>query len=166
MKIDIYLLLFKNKMSNIYNMESSTEFLNENNIDWCVVPIKNKKTDWSNTGLEIVMEELYEVEEIQIACNKYVEKKLKIKDNKQTAEFLKKQFFGVPKNYFDNPVMLPRIQEMYLNETRFNNWTIVCDTSNVIQLDIDINTEEDFNKLSTAGKKLLKSSSELISISN
>ena len=141
-------------MSNIYNMESSTEFLNENNIDWCVVPIKNKKTDWSNTGLEIVMEELYEVEEIQIACNKYVEKKLKIKDNKQTAEFLKKQFFGVPKNYFDNPVMLPRIQEMYLNETRFNNWTIVCDTSNVIQLDIDINTEEDFNKLSTAGKKL------------
>ena len=130
-------------MSNIYNMESSTEFLNENNIDWCVVPIKNKKTDWSNTGLEIVMEELYEVEEIQIACNKYVEKKLKIKDNKQTAEFLKKQFFGVPKNYFDNPVMLPLIQEMYLNETRFNDWTIVCDTSNVIQLDIDIDTEED-----------------------
>ena len=143
-------------MSNIYNMESSTEFLNENNIDWCVVPIKNKKTDWSNTGLEIVMEELYEVEEIQIACNKYVEKKLKIKDNKQTAEFLKKQFFGVPKNYFDNPVMLPLIQEMYLNETRFNDWTIVCDTSNVIQLDIDIDTEEDYKKLSTAGKDLYK----------
>jgi len=143
-------------MSKLYNMESSTEFLNENNIDWCVVPIKNKKTDWSNTYLEGVMTDLYKVEEIQIACDKYVEKKLKMKDNKQTAEFLKKQFFGVPQNYFANPVMLPLIQDMYINEKIFNNWTIVCDTSNVIQLDIDINTEEDFNKLSTAGKKLYK----------
>ena len=137
-------------------MEDTTEFLNENNIDWCVIPIKNKTTDWKNSGLAIVMTELYIEEEIKIACDKYVDKKLKLKDNKQTAEFLKLQFFGVPKNYFDNPVMLPLIQELYLDENQFKEWTIVCDTSNVIQLDIDVNDKDEFNKLSTAGKKLYK----------
>ena len=102
------------------------------------------------------MTELYIEEEIKIACDKYVDKKLKLKDNKQTAEFLKLQFFGVPKNYFDNPVMLPLIQELYLDENQFKEWTIVCDTSNVIQLDIDVNDKDEFNKLSTAGKKLYK----------
>ena len=91
-------------MSIQYNMEDSIKFLNENNIDWCVIPTKNKKTDWSNTGLDIVVEELYDIEEIKIACDKYVEKKLKRADNKQTEEFLKKQFCGVPQNYFANPV--------------------------------------------------------------
>ncbi len=141
-------------MSIQYNMEDSIKFLNENNIDWCVIPTKNKKTDWSNTGLDIVVEELYDIEEIKIACDKYVEKKLKRADNEQTPEFLKKQFFGVSQNYFANPVMLKPIQTLYEEETQFKKWTIICDTSNVIQLDIDVNTEEDYNKLSTAGKKL------------
>jgi hypothetical protein len=77
-------------MSIQYNMEDSIQFLNENNIDWCVIPTKNKKTDWSNTGLDIVVEELYAIEEIQIACDKYVEKKLKRADNKQSCRLFKK----------------------------------------------------------------------------
>lgn len=141
-------------MSIQYNMEDSIKFLNENNIDWCVIPTKNKTTDWSNAGLALIMGDLYKIEEIKIACDKYVEKKLKRADNKQTPEFLKLQFFGVPQNYFANPVMLQLIQEAYEDEEQFKNWTIICDTSNVIQLDIDVNTEEDYNKLSTAGKKL------------
>jgi len=141
-------------MSIQYNMEDSIKFLNENNIDWCVIPTKNKTTDWSNAGLAILMGDLYAIEEIKIACDKYVEKKLKRADNEQTPAFLKLQFFGVPQNYFANPVMLPLIQEAYEDEALYNDWTIICDTSNVIQLDIDVNTEEDYNKLSTAGKQL------------
>ncbi len=141
-------------MSIQYNMEDSIKFLNENNIDWCVIPTKNKTTDWSNAGLAILMGDLYAIEEIKIACDKYVEKKLKRADNEQTPAFLKLQFFGVPQNYFANPLMLKPQQTLYEEETIFKEWTIICDTSNVIQLDIDVNTEEDYNKLSTAGKKL------------
>ncbi len=148
-------------------METTTTYLNEKNINWVAVCIKDKKPHFGNTFKNNYVKQLIEDKEcfelIQTSLEKKLEEYNKLIDKNKDNEDFKKpnkpsyDIICADQNYMlSNDILIKKSQEIYIDEELYKKgFMIATDTSDIIQLDIDIDTDEDYNnKLTKNGKKL------------
>lgn len=149
-------------------MKTTTEYLNENDINWVAVSVVNKKPTYTDTYKNVYVKQLIEDTECLELIEKQVEKKLQeqkilIEKNKDNEDF---KIPTPPSNssvcasqefMLSNTTLIKKSQQIFIEEKLYSKGFIVCtDTSNIIQFDIDIDTDEDYDKLTQKGKKMYK----------
>jgi len=134
-------------------MKSATEFLTDNDINWVATKIKkigDKKTPDFSNGFPEYVNKLMECED----CLKIIEERIeKMKEKK--PDYNKFKACGSQDFMLSNTTLMKKSQQIFIDEQLYKKGFIVAtDTSNIIQFDIDIDTEEDYAKLSNKGKKM------------
>ncbi len=134
-------------------MKTTTEYLNDNDINWVGVSVKNKKPYYSDTYKNVYVKQLTEDTECLELIEKYVEKK--IQEGK--ADYNMEKACSAQEFMLSNTTLIKKSQQIFIEEKLYSKGFIVCtDTSNIIQFDIDIDTDEDYDKLTQKGKKMYK----------
>jgi len=130
-------------------METTTEYLNENNINWVAVSVKNKKPYYSDTYNNVYVKQLTEDNECLELIEKYVEKK--IQEGKEDYNICKA--CSAQEFMLSNTTLIKKSQQIFIDEQLYNKgFMIATDTTEIIQFDIDIDTDEDYNNLTKKGK--------------
>ena len=147
-------------------MKTTTEYLNENDINWVAVSVVNKKPTYTDTYKNVYVKQLIEDTECLELIEKQIEIKLEeqkilIEKNKDNEDF---KIPTPPSNssviasqdfMLSNTTLIKKSQQIYIDEKLYSRGFIIAtDTSNIIQLDIDIDTDEDYSNLTNKGKKL------------
>ena len=144
-------------------MKSTTDYLNKNNIEWIPICLQNKKPYYSQVFKNIYCEKIFEDTDCLELVNNYVNKKMDEQKNKQDPtkinteiiEYFKSSALMSSQFMLSNPILIKKSQEIYIQEKLYNKeFIITIDTKNVIQLDIDIEDESQYNKLDNEGKKM------------
>ena len=142
-------------------MKNTILYLNKNNIDWFPISIQNKKPHYSENYKNIYCKKIFEDTDCLELVNEYVDKKM-LEQNEEkdstkikTEENLKLSALMSYNFMLSNPILIKKSQEIYLEEKLYNkNFIITIDTKNVIQLDIDIEDQAQYNSLDNDGKKI------------
>jgi phage/plasmid-associated DNA primase len=132
-------------------MKTTTEYLNDNDINWVGVPVINKKFVYSDTYTNVYLKQILEDNECLKLVEEYVEKKLEEgnKDYNSSKACSAQEFM------LSNDTLIKKSQKIFIEEKLYNRGFIIAtDTTNVIQLDIDIDTDEDYNNLTNKGRKM------------
>mgnify|MGYP003640710876 FL=1 len=131
-------------------MKTTTEYLNDNDINWVGVPIVNKKINFSDTYKYVYVKQLMADTECLEIIEKWVESQLEKKPDYNCEKACGNQEFMLSNN-----TLMKKSQQIFIDEKLYSRGFIIAtDTSNIIQFDIDIDTDEDYSNLTNKGKKL------------
>jgi phage/plasmid-associated DNA primase len=132
-------------------MKSTTEYLNENDINWIAVSVVNKKPTYTDTYKNVYVKQITEDIECLEIIEKYVEKK--IQEGK--ADYNMEKACAAQEFMLSETTLIKKSQQIFIDEKLYaRGFIIATDTSNIIQFDIDIDTDEDYANLTNKGKKL------------
>ena len=125
-------------------MLNTIKYLNDNEINWFPVSIKDKKPNFGDTYKNIFVKKLTE----DADCLEELENRM---EEKTDSSYIK---ICADTNYMlSNEILCSKSQQIFTEEKLYmNGFIISIDTSDIIQLDIDIDTDDDLKKLSKNGR--------------
>ena len=118
-------------------MKTTTEYLNDNDINWVGVPVINKKFVYSDTYTNVYLKQILEDNECLKLVEEYVEKKLEEgnKDYNSSKACSAQEFM------LSNDTLIKKSQKIFIEEKLYNRGFIIAtDTTNVIQLEKNVST--------------------------
>ena len=125
-------------------MLNTIKYLNDNEINWFPVSIKDKKPNFGDTYKNIFVKKLTE----DADCLEELENRM---EEKTDSSYIK---ICADTNYMlSNEILCSKSQQIFTDEKLYmKGFIISIDTSDIIQLDIDIDTDDDLKKLSKNGR--------------